>query len=63
MVGRSVADVTFDPSKASENKDNKLMSPNAKEDQETVSGDNPQKAWRGGSGKPSGPFGLQGRNF
>jgi hypothetical protein len=58
----SVGDMTFDPSSKKDNTD-KLMSPNAKEDPETVTGDNPQKAWIGGSGKPQGPFGPQGRNF
>lgn len=53
---------TIDPSGASSNT-KKLMSPNAKEDDRCVTGDNPQKAWVGGSGKPKGPFGQQGKNF
>lgn len=62
MAGQSVADKTIDASKAP-NINAKLMSPNAVEDPDTVTGDNPQKAWIGGSGKPTGPFGPQGRNF
>lgn len=62
MAGQSLADKTFDPSKA-KNHNEQLMSPNAKEDPETINGDNPQKAWIGGAGKPSAPFGPQGRNF
>lgn len=61
-IGASVANQTIDPSNA-KNINNKLMSPNAKEDPETVTGDNPQKAWIGGSGKPKAPFGVKGRMF
>ena len=57
-----IANKTIDPSNAPDNT-KKLMNPNAKEDPECVSGDNPQKAWIGGSGKPSGPYGQQGKNF
>jgi hypothetical protein len=57
-----IANKTIDPSNAPD-KNKKLMSPNAKEDPETVTGDNPQKEWVGGSGKPKGPFGQQGKNF
>lgn len=62
-IGKSVADVEFNPASASKDRMNKLMSPNAKEDPETVTGDNPQKAWIGGSGKPKAPFGQAGREF
>jgi hypothetical protein len=57
-----IANKTIDPSGASDNS-KKLMSPHAKEDPECVSGDNPQKAWTGKGGKPSGPYGQQGKNF
>jgi hypothetical protein len=58
-----IANKTIDPSNASDST-RKLMNPNAKEDPECVTGDNPQKAWTGKhSGKPSGPFGQQGKNF
>jgi hypothetical protein len=60
--GDSVANKTIDPSGASGNT-RKLMSPNAKDDPEALSGTNEQKAWIGGSGKPKGPFGSKGRNF
>ena len=62
MMPESVSNVTIDPSKMKD-ATAKLMQPNAKEDMETVTGDNPQKAWIGSGGKPSGPFGQQGRNF
>jgi hypothetical protein len=58
----SVANRTMDPSSAKDSRE-KLFSPNAQEDTETVSGDNPQKPWMPGGGKPSGPFGPQGREF
>ena len=57
-----IANKTIDPSNAPDNS-KKLMSPNAKEDPETVTGDNPQKAWMGSGGKPKAPFGQQGKNF
>lgn len=60
--GQSVASKTFDPSKAKD-ATSKLMSPNAQEDTETVTGENPQVPWAPGGGKPSGPFGPQGREF
>lgn len=61
-AGESVANKTFDPSNKGSIQ-GKLMNPNAKEDPEAVTGDNPQKAWLGSGGKPKGPFGPQGRNF
>lgn len=60
-IGKSVRNMTIDPSGSSKN--SKLLSPNAKEDPECVSGDNPQKEWQGSGGKPSGPFGQRGKNF
>lgn len=57
-----IANKTIDPSNAGNNT-KKLMDPNAREDPEAVTGDNPQKAWFGKGGKPSGPYGQQGRNF
>jgi hypothetical protein len=62
LVGKSVGDSTIDPSGASKN--NKLMSPNAKDDPDCIpGGTNEQKQFEGGSGKPKGPFGPRGRNF
>jgi hypothetical protein len=57
-----IANKTIDPSNTASNT-KKLMSPNAKDDPETITADNPQKAWIGGKGKPTGPFGQQGKNF
>lgn len=56
-----IANKTIDPSGASKNP--KLLSPNAKEDPDCVTGDNPQKAYAPGGKKPQGPFGQQGKNF
>jgi hypothetical protein len=56
-----ISNKTIDPSSSSGNK--KLLSPNAKEDPDTVTGDNPQKAWMPGGSAPKGPFGQKGRNF
>jgi hypothetical protein len=53
---------TIDPSGAGDNL-KKVMSPNAKDDPECMTADNPQKAWFGGSGKPKAPYGQQGHNF
>lgn len=63
MAGQPLANKSFDAPKNSDAVKEKLMSPHAVEDQDTVTGDNAQKAWIGGSGKPSGPFGPQGRGF
>ncbi len=56
-----IGDKTIDPSNAKKN--DQLMQPNAKDDPETLTADNPQKAWFGKGGKPKPPFGQQGRNF
>lgn len=58
-----ISNKTIDPSNAPDIS-KKLMNPNAKDDPETLSSDNPQKAWYGPhSGKPKAPYGQQGRNF
>lgn len=58
-----ISNKTIDPSNAPDIS-KKLMSPNAKDDPETLSATNEQKAWVGPhSGKPKGPFGQQGKNF
>jgi hypothetical protein len=62
QIGQSVANITVDPS-AAKDANAKLMSPNAKEDPETVTGDNPQKAWLGSGKMPKGDLGVMGRNF
>ena len=61
-VGKSVSNVTIDPSNAPD-RTKQLMSPNAKEDPDTVTGDNPQQAWLGSGSKPAPPFGPRGRMF
>jgi hypothetical protein len=61
LVGKPVSNVTIDPSGASKN--NQLMQPNAKDDPQCINDTNDQKAWFGGSGKPSAPYGQQGHNF
>jgi hypothetical protein len=58
----SVANKTVDPSSAPDHT-NKLMAPNAKDDPECLTADNPQKPWSPGGGKPPGPYGQQGKNF
>jgi hypothetical protein len=57
-----IANKTIDPSNSSGNT-KKLLSPNAKDDPDCLTGDNPQKAWAPGGGKPKGPFGQKGKNF
>jgi hypothetical protein len=57
-----ISNKTIDPSNTADNT-KKLMSPNAKDDPEAMTADNPQKAWFGKAGKPSGPYGQQGHNF
>lgn len=42
---------------------NKLMSTEASDAKDTMTGTNELKAYSGGSGKPSGPLGLQGKEF
>ena len=57
-----ISNKTIDPSNsASANK--KLMNPNAKDDPESMTADNTQKAWFGKAGKPPAPYGQQGHNF
>ena len=50
------------PSKASE-KAEKLMSTEASDGKDTMTGTNELKNFVGGSGKPEGPYGVQGRKF
>jgi hypothetical protein len=40
-----------------------LMSTEAQDAKDTMTGTNELKAWVGGSGKPDGPYGVQGRKF
>lgn len=41
----------------------KLMSTEASDAKDTMTGINELKQYKGGPGKPSGPFGVQGQNF
>jgi hypothetical protein len=40
-----------------------LMAVEARDAKDTMNADNELKAWVGGSGKPDGPYGVQGRKF
>jgi hypothetical protein len=40
-----------------------LMSTEASDAKDTMTGTNELKQWVGGSGKPEGPYGVQGRKF
>lgn len=42
---------------------NKLMNTEASDAKDTMTGTNELKQYSGGSGKPSGPFGVQGKEF
>jgi hypothetical protein len=50
------------PKKSSEKAD-QLMSTEATDAKDTMTGTNELKGWVGGSGKPEGPYGVQGRKF
>ena len=50
------------PKKSSE-KAEELMSVTARDARDVLNADNELKGWTGGSGKPQGPFGSQGRKF
>lgn len=43
--------------------DSKVLQPNAHDNKESLSAENPYKQALGGSGKPSGPLGQRGRGF
>jgi len=62
LIGKSVGDATIDPSGAAKRND-KLMSPNAKDMPEALNDTNEQKSFKGGSGKPAPPYGPRGHNF
>ena len=50
------------PSKGTERAED-LMSTEAKDAKDTMTGINELKQWVGGSGKPPAPYGVQGRKF
>ena len=60
--GKSVADQDFGQGKPSSN-NSKLMSTVARENPDCVAPKNELKRFVGGKGTPSGPLGLQGREF
>lgn len=43
--------------------DSKILMPNAHDNKDSLTPDNPLKQALGGSGKPSGPLGPRGRGF
>lgn len=49
--------------KKSQDKAEKLMSTEASDAKDTMTGTNVLKQWIGGSGKPPAPYGVQGREF
>lgn len=63
MRGKSMANWSPEIPKDSRAKKEKLLSPNARENPETVTGNNELKRYVGGASKISGPFGRKGREF
>ena len=49
------------PKKSSDS--DKLMSTEASDGKDTMTGSNELRQWVGGSGKPEAPYGVQGRKF
>jgi hypothetical protein len=61
---KSVADWNPGPGKGRDSgKNDALMSTEASDAKDTMTGTNELKQWTGGSGKPPGPYGVQGRKF
>lgn len=62
--GKSVSDWNPGPGpKKSDARVDQLMSTEASDAKDTVTGTNELKQWIGGSGKPSAPYGVQGKKF
>lgn len=64
--GKSVSDWSPGSAGGSAKRDSvedKLNSPNAKDGKDTMTGTNELKAFKGGKGTPSGPFGQRGKEF
>jgi hypothetical protein len=61
--GSGVANWTPSTPKSSTEKAEKLMSTEASDGKDTMTGTNELKNFVGGSGKPEGPYGVQGRKF
>ena len=61
--GTSVSNWTPSTPKSSSDAAEKLMSTEASDAKDTMTGTNELKNFVGGSGKPDGPYGVQGRKF
>lgn len=61
--GSGVANWSPSVPKKSSEKAESLMSTDAKDASDTMTGTNELKNFVGGSGKPEGPYGVQGRKF
>ena len=61
--GSGVANWAPSTPKKSGEKADQLMSTEASDAKDTMTGTNELKNWVGGSGKPEGPYGVQGRKF
>jgi hypothetical protein len=61
--GEGVSDWTPSTPKKGSERAEKLMSVEAQDAKDTMTGTNELKQWVGGSGKPPAPYGVQGRKF
>jgi hypothetical protein len=61
--GTSVSNWSPSTPKKSSDKADSLMSTEASDAKDTMTGTNELKQWVGGSGKPDAPYGVQGRKF
>jgi len=61
--GTGVSNWTPSTPKKSSDKADSLMSTEASDAKDTMTGTNELKGWVGGSGKPDAPYGVQGRKF
>ena len=61
--GTGVSNWTPSTPKKSSDAAEKLMSTEASDAKDTMTGTNELKQWVGSGGKPSAPFGVQGRKF
>jgi hypothetical protein len=61
--GEGVANWTPSTPKKSSEKADELMSTEASDAKDTMTGTNELKGWVGGSGTPPRPYGTQGRKF
>jgi hypothetical protein len=60
---KSVSDWTPNVPKKSSEKAEDLMSTEARDAKDTMTGTNELREWRAGSGKPPGPYGSTGHKF